>query len=159
MADKIKLLVVDDEIKFLNSVARRLELRGFDVTRAASGQEAIDYANERRFDLAILDLRMPGVDGKQVLKILKEQHDFIEVIIMTGHGSADAAMECMKMGAFTYLPKPYELEKILVVLRQAYAARLEKKYKAIPALMKKLKDIEVEPDSLKAMLAMQALCE
>ena len=159
MADKIKLLVVDDEIKFLNSAARRLELRGFDVTRAAGGQEAIDYANERRFDLAILDLRMPGVDGKQVLKVLKERDDLIEVIIMTGHGSADAAMECMKMGAFTYLPKPYELESILVVLRQAYAARLEKKYQANSILMNKLKDLESEPDSVKAMLAMRALSE
>ena len=159
MADKIKLLVVDDEIKFLDSVSRRLELRGFDVTKASSGQQAVDYAKEGRFDLALLELKMPGVDGKQVLKILKKQHDLIEVIIMTGHGSSAAAVECMKMGAFRYLPKPYELEKILEILRQAYAARLKKKYQSNPKLVEKLNDLESGPNALEALRAMRELVE
>lgn len=157
MVDKIKLLVVDDEIKFLNSVARRLELRGFDVTKAASGREAVDYANEGRFDLALLDLKMPGMDGKKVLEILKKQDDFTEVIIMTGHGSSEAAVECMKMGAFSYLPKPYELEKILEILRQAYAARLKKKNPSDPKLMSKLNDLESGLNALEALRAMREL--
>lgn len=157
MADKIRLLVVDDEIKFLNSVARRLELRGFDVTKAASGQEAIECAKEGRFDLAILDLRMPGVDGKKVLEILKKGHDFIEVIIMTGHGSAEAAADCMKAGAFSYVPKPYEMEKTLEILRRAYAALLKNKHKSEPALVQRLIDIERRTDPLAALQAMREL--
>jgi ActR/RegA family two-component response regulator len=65
MARKIKLLIVDDEVKFLNSLTRRLELRGFEVTKAENGQDALDYANESQFDLAMVDLKMPGVSGKQ----------------------------------------------------------------------------------------------
>jgi DNA-binding NtrC family response regulator len=157
MTDKIKLLVVDDEVKFLNSVAKRLELRGFDVTRAAGGQEAIDYSKKGRFDLALLDLKMPGVDGKKVLEILKKQNDFIEVIIMTGHGSSSMALECMKMGAFSYLPKPYELEKTLEILRQAYAARLKKEYQSDPQMVEKLIDLVGRPDPMEALRSLKEL--
>jgi len=159
MAHKIKLLIVDDEVKFLNSLARRLELRGFEVTRAEKGQDALDYASESRFDLAMVDLKMPGVSGKQVLEILKKTHDFIEVIIMTGHGSAEAAGECMKLGAFSYLPKPYELEKIMETLRQAYAARLKREHHADPELMKRLGELESLSNPLEAVEAMSDLVD
>jgi len=128
MPEKIKLLIVDDEIKFLDSVAQRLELRDFQVTKASSGAQAIEAARTGSFDLALLDLKMPGIDGKQVLEILKKEHKYLEVIILTGHGSLDSAVECTKLGAFSYLPKPYELDKLLEVLKQAYEARLKKKF-------------------------------
>ena len=80
MSDKIKLLIVDDEIKFLDSVARRLEMRDFDVTKASSGELAVEAASSGKFDLALLDLKMPGMDGKQVLEILKKEHKYLEVI-------------------------------------------------------------------------------
>src|SRR4030043_1487675 len=128
MTEKIKLLIVDDEVKFLDSIAKRLEIRDFNVTKATNGQEAIDAAKAGKFDLALLDLKMPGMDGKHVLEILKKEHKFLEVIILTGHGSLDSAVECTKLGAFGYLPKPYELEKLLELLRQAYETRLRKKF-------------------------------
>jgi DNA-binding NtrC family response regulator len=128
MNGKIKILIVDDEIQFLESIARRLELRDFDVTRAASGAQAVRAAREGKFDLALLDLKMPGMDGKQVLEILKKEHKYLEVIILTGHGSVDSAVECTKLGAFGYLPKPYELEKLLDTLKEAYHARMSKKF-------------------------------
>jgi len=128
MDDKIKLLIVDDEVKFLDSIAKRLELRGFDVRKATSGQEALEIVKNTRFDLALLDLKMPGMNGRDVLEALKREHKHLEVIILTGHGSVDSAVECTKLGAFSYLPKPYELEKLLEVLRQAYEARLKKKF-------------------------------
>ena len=159
MAKNIKLLIVDDEVKFLNSLARRLELRGFEVTKAENGQDALDYANESQFDLAMIDLKMPGVGGKQVLEILKKTHDFIEVIIMTGHGSAEAAGECMKLGAFSYMPKPYELEKIMETLRQAYAVRLRSEHHANTELMKKLGEVEKLSNPMKAVQAMSALVD
>ncbi len=128
MADKIKLLICDDEVKFLESIAERLELRGFDVTRATSGQEAVDAARGGKFDLALLDLKMPGMNGIEVLEILKKDHKYLEVIILTGHGSIDSAVESTKLGAFGYLSKPYDLDNLLEVLSDAYQARLKKKF-------------------------------
>jgi DNA-binding NtrC family response regulator len=128
MTDKIRLLIVDDEIKFLNSIAQRLQMRGFEVAKATNGAEAVQAARQGGFDVALLDLKMPGMDGKQVLEILKKEHKYLEVIILTGHGSLESAVECTKLGAFGYLPKPYELEKLLDILQQAYQARLEKKF-------------------------------
>ena len=138
MADKIKLLIVDDEVKFLDSISRRLEMRGFDVTKAVNGQEALEAAREGAFDLALLDLKMPGLNGQQVLRMLKKEHKHLEVIILTGHGSVDSAVECTKLGAFSYLPKPYELEKLLEVLKEAYEARLRKKFQQDDERMKQI---------------------
>jgi len=130
MAEKIRLLIVDDEVKFLNSIAQRLEMRDFEVTKAADGPQAIAAARAGRFDVALLDLKMPGMDGQQVLEILKAEHKYLEVIILTGHGSVNSAVECTKLGAFGYLPKPYELDKLLETLRQAYQTRLMKKFES-----------------------------
>jgi DNA-binding NtrC family response regulator len=141
MSDKIKLLIVDDEVKFLESIAKRLELRGLDVTTASDGRQALDIARTQRFDLALLDLKMPEIDGRQVLEILKKEHDFLEVIILTGHGSVDSAVECTKLGAFDYLPKPYELENLLEVLNKAYQARLKKKFESDQTRLEKIADI------------------
>ena len=138
MSDGIKLLIVDDEIKFLNSIAKRLEMRDFDVTKATNGQEALEIAGREKFDLVLLDLKMPGLNGKQVLEILKREHKFLEVIIITGHGSLDSAVECTRLGAFDYLPKPYELESLLEKLQKAYEARLEKKFKADQERLEKI---------------------
>ncbi|HDS00424.1 MAG TPA: response regulator, partial [candidate division Zixibacteria bacterium] len=120
MGDKIKLLICDDEVKFLDSIAERLELRGFDVTKATSGREAVEAARTGGFDLAILDLKMPGMNGIEVLEVLKKEHKYLEVIILTGHGSIDSAVESTKLGAFSYLSKPYDLDDLLKSLRDAY---------------------------------------
>ena len=128
MEEKIKLLIVDDEVKFLDSIARRLELRDFNVTKAINGKEAVDAARSEKFDLALIDLKMPGMDGRQVLEILKSEHNFLEAIILTGHGSLESAVECTKLGAFGYLPKPYELEQLIEKLKEAYQVRLQRKF-------------------------------
>ena len=128
MEEKIKLLIVDDEVKFLDSIARRLELRDFNVTKATNGQQAVEAARNDKFDLALVDLKMPGMDGRQVLQIIKGEHKFLEAIILTGHGSLESAVDCMKIGAFGYLPKPYELDDLVVKLQEAYQARLQKKF-------------------------------
>lgn len=130
MSNGIKLLIVDDEVQFLESISRRLEMRGFEVSKASSGLEALEAAKVGGFDLAILDLKMPGMDGEEVLETLKREHKHLEVIILTGHGSIDSAVLCTKLGAFGYLSKPYELDKLLEVLRQAYEARLKKKFES-----------------------------
>ena len=125
---KIKLLIVDDEEKFLRTIAERLGLKDFDVTTATEGDRAIKAAKKGKFDVAILDLKMPGMDGMELLQILKKKHKFLEVIILTGFASIDSAVEATKLGAFGYLEKPYNLEKLLQVLKEAYKNRLMKKF-------------------------------
>lgn len=126
--NKINLLFVDDEVKFLTSIASRLELQGFDVTTATNGNEAIDAAEKGLFDVAVLDYQMPGMDGAQVLKILKERHDYIEIIMLTGHATVNSAVECTRLGAFQYLEKPYAFEKLVETIKDAYEARLKRKF-------------------------------
>lgn len=103
-------------------------MRDFDVTTASNGRDAIEAARHQLFDLALLDLKMPGMNGREVLEALKSQHRFLEVIILTGHGSLDSAVECTKLGAFGYLPKPYELDRLIEILKDAYQYRLERKF-------------------------------
>ena len=157
MSDNIKLLIADDEIKFLDSVAKRLELRGFEVTKATSGIEAVEAARSGKFDLALLDLKMPGMNGQEVLEILKSEHKFLEVIILTGHGSVDSAVECTKLGAFSYLPKPYELDNLLEVLQQAYEARLKKKFELDQERMDRLAKLAAGSSPLGILRAMREL--
>jgi DNA-binding NtrC family response regulator len=128
MEHVIRLLIVDDETRFLNAIAQRLTKRGFDVRTAENGPEAIALARSEKFDIALLDLRMPGMDGGEVLRVLKGEHEFLEAIILTGHGSLESAVELTKLGAFSYLPKPYELDKLIDVLKKAYEERLKKKF-------------------------------
>ncbi len=127
MSDKIRLLIVDDEERFLRTLASRLELRDFDVTTASNGDRALELARERVFDLAILDLKMPGLSGEEVLELLKEDHPFIEVVILTGHGSINSAVQCTRAGSYRYLSKPCETDELLGVLKDAYQQRVQRK--------------------------------
>lgn len=135
----IKVLLVDDEVKLLESVSQRLSLRDFEVTTATDGKKAIKAAKGDKFDVAIVDLRMPGMDGTEVLKILKDKHKWLEVIILTGYGSIDSAAECTRLGAFGYLEKPCDFDKLIDVLKQAYTERLKKKFKSD---RKRMEDID-----------------
>ncbi len=145
MENKIQLLIVDDEIDFLDTIANRMEMRGFDVTKASSGQEALDAVKQKKFDIALLDLKMPGLDGFEVLKILSKEHKYIEVIILTAHGSIEAAFDTSKLGAFGFLTKPYDFDELVQVIKDAYERRLKNKFANDPELlellMNKTKDI------------------
>ena len=103
-------------------------MRDFDVTTANEGKIAIKAAKKGKFDVAILDMKIPGMDGMKLLQTLKKKHEFLEVIILTGHGAIDSAVEATKLGAYSYLEKPYDFEKLLEVLKNAYEARLRKKF-------------------------------
>ena len=125
---QIKLLIVDDEVDFLDTIAERLGMRDFDITTASEGKQAIKLAKKGMFDLAILDLRMPGMDGMELLQVLKKKHKFLEVIMLTGHGAIDSAVEATKLGAFSFLQKPCEFERLIEELKNAYETRLRKKF-------------------------------
>ena len=137
---KIKLLIVDDEEDFLNTIAERLGMRDFDIATASEGDLAVKVAKKGKFDVAILDINMPGMDGMELLQILKKKHKFLEVIMLTGHGAIDSAVEATKLGAYAYLEKPYDFENLLDVLKKAYEARLRKKFEHDK---KRMEEIEV----------------
>ena len=126
MSDNIRLLIVDDEVRFLQTLKERLQMRGFDVTAATSGTQAVEAARGTRFDLVLLDLKMPGMDGEEVLRILKEEHPLMEVIILTGHGSIQSAVDCTRAGSYSYLQKPCETDELLEVLKDAYHKRVQR---------------------------------
>ncbi len=157
MSEKIKLLIVDDEIQFLNALAQRLEIRGFHVTKATNGAEALQAAGSEKFDLALLDLKMPGLDGKEVLQLLKKEHKYLEVIILTGHGSLDSAVECTKLGAYGYLPKPYELENLIKILKEAYEERMRKKFQLDQGKMEEIMKIAMGDSPLGIMRRLREL--
>ena len=122
--NKINLLFVDDEEQFLTSMSKRLEARGFHVLAVNRGEKAIEAARTHSVDIALVDLKMPGMNGEETLKALKQEHSWMEIVILTGHGSIDSPVECTQGGAHSYLQKPCDLEQILEVLKEAYKKRV-----------------------------------
>ena len=125
--NKINLLFVDDEERFLESMTRLLEARDFNVTAVNRGEKAIEAARNNPVDIALVDLKMPGIDGEETLRALKKEHQWMEIVILTGHGSIDSAVECTKDGAYSYLQKPCDLEDLLEALKNAYQKRVMNK--------------------------------
>ena len=117
--DRIKLLLVDDEAAYVKILSKRLTKRNFDVTLAFSGIQGIQAARKEDFDVAVLDLKMEDMDGIEVLKIFKKMAPNMEVIMLTGHGSEQAAREGVEFGAFDYLTKPCELEDLIAKINEA----------------------------------------
>lgn len=116
---EIRLLLVDDEVGYLEVLSKRLKKRNLLVTTANSGQQAIQLLRRNDFDVAVVDLKMMDMDGIDVLNILKKMDPDLAVIILTGHGSEQAAREGIEKGAFDYLTKPCDLESLLGVIRSA----------------------------------------
>ena len=155
--NKIKLLMVDDEVKFLESISKRLALKNFDVTAAATGKEAIESAEKGFFDVAVVDFQMPGMDGAQVLRVLKEKHKYLEIIMLTGHATVDSAVECTKLGAFKYLEKPYDFENLVETIQQAYEARLKKKFEHNQKRMDEIQKLSISSSPLGLLRALARL--
>ena len=126
-SDPIRLLLVDDEKDFVNILSKRIKRRHIDVTKAFSGAEAIQALRAQEFDVAVLDLKMEEMDGIETLKVLKIMDPRLAVIMLTGHGSAEAAEQGMRMGAYDYLTKPCELEELVEKIIEAYAHRKQEK--------------------------------
>ena len=122
-SNHIKILLIDDEVAYVNVLSNRLSKRNFYVAKAFSGTEAIQILRRQDFDIAVLDLKMEDMDGIQVLKILKKMDPRIAVIMLTGHGSAEAAREGIEHGAFDYLTKPCELDALITKIYDAYRKR------------------------------------
>ena len=121
----IKVLIVDDEKDFVEMFSMRLESAGEKVCTAYSGKEALDILKDVSIDVVILDIRMPGMDGISTLKHIKSLYPLVEVILLTGHGSTETAVEGMKLGAFDYLMKPADFKDIKAKLEKARARKDE----------------------------------
>ena len=114
----LKILIVDDEPLMRLSMVDALEAVGREVEAAATGTEGVDLVGKRPFDLVITDLRLPGADGVAVLKTCKERHAKTEVIVITAHGSVETAVGAMKLGAFDYITKPFQMDELLLIVER-----------------------------------------
>ncbi|WDP88565.1 MAG: response regulator [Desulfobacter sp.] len=108
----VRILIVDDEKDFVEMFSLRLSNQGENVSTAYSGEEALEVLDRTPVDVVMLDIRMPGMDGIETLKKIKAAHPLVEVILLTGHGSTETAVEGMRSGAFDYLMKPADFEEI-----------------------------------------------
>ena len=115
---ELAILIVDDEPLMRLSMVDALEAVGHDVQAAATGTEGIDLVRKRLFDLVITDLRLPGADGLTVLKATKETHPQTEVVVITAHGSVETAVGAMKLGAFDYITKPFQMDELLLIVER-----------------------------------------
>lgn len=114
-----RLLVVDDEQDLLELLVRRLKRKGFDVDSAGTAEDALELVKKNEYDIGVYDIRLPGMDGIELLKETKKVQPDIEVLILTGHGTIDTAIEAMKVGAFDYITKPYNLSELELTIGKA----------------------------------------
>jgi len=112
------ILLVDDEPLIRLSMVDALEAVGYDVRAAASGTEGLEVLRQKAFDLIITDLRLPGVDGLTVLKATKDKSPETEVVMITAHGSVESAVGAMKLGAFDYITKPFQMDELLLIVER-----------------------------------------
>lgn len=119
----IRLLIVDDEIGYLEVLSKRFRKRKIDVTTASTGQQAIQLLRRHDFDVAVVDLKMTDMDGIEVLKVFKKMDPELAIVILTGHGSEQAAREGIEQGAFDYLTKPCDLQCLLDVVNAAHSQK------------------------------------
>lgn len=121
----IRVLLVDDEENLLEYLSKRLLKQGFSVKATFSGEEAVDAAQEGHYDVAVVDLKMPEMDGVETQKKLKEIQPLLQCIVLTGHGSVETALESGQQDAFQYLLKPVDYDNLVTVIKQAYDKKVE----------------------------------
>jgi DNA-binding NtrC family response regulator len=114
-----KVLLVDDEEDFLETLSSRLEIRGLKVSAVTSGEQAVAEAKQQDYDAIIVDLSMPGIDGLETLKRIKEDNPDAEIIMLTGQASVQSGVEAMKLGAGDFLQKPVELSELMSKIGEA----------------------------------------
>ena len=121
---KAKVLLVDDEEQFLDTLTQRLEIRGLTVEAVTGGEDALDMVGDKKIDAVILDLAMPGIDGIETLRLLKEKQPDLQIIMLTGKATVKSGIEAMKLGATDFLEKPVDLNLLLEKIGEAKNKRL-----------------------------------
>ncbi|MHC1712812.1 MAG: response regulator [Solidesulfovibrio sp.] len=122
---KIKLLLVDDEENFVNTLSERLKMRDVPSKVVYSGEEALEAVQSEVPDVVVLDLRMPGIDGMEVLRKVRKSNPDVRIVILTGHGTEAIEEEVKNLGAFHYHKKPVNIDELLGTVKKAYREKLE----------------------------------
>ena len=117
--DGLRILMVDDEEELVETLVERLQIRGFRAEGVTRGIDAVKRIRDGAFDVVVLDLKMPGLDGLEVIQQLKYHRPELQVILLTGHGSSEDAEKGRNSGAFDYLIKPVDIEELIEIIRKA----------------------------------------
>ncbi len=136
MAEKI--LLVDDEQEYLDTLAERMRNRGMDVETTTSAEVALKQADKVSYDAIVLDLMMPGMDGLQVLRILKKRNPDIQVILLTGYATLSKGIEAIKLGALDFIEKPADIKILTEKIKEAQAQKMMLVEEKMEKKMKKL---------------------
>jgi len=118
------VLIIDDEPEFIDTLGQRMISRGMNVTGTTSGRQAIEAAKKKNFDVAVLDLQMPELDGLETLKILKANKPEMQVILLTGHATVEKGIEAMKLGAMDLLEKPADISVLTDKIHKAQTKKM-----------------------------------
>lgn len=136
--DNIDLLIVDDDDEYRGTVTRRFSRRGYRIAEAANGEAALALAAQRQFHVALVDLVMPGLSGLELLEKLKSGSPECEVVMLTGQGTIETAVEAMKRGAFDFLTKPFPLAELEAAIQKAFEHRqLRKENRQLKAVLQR----------------------
>jgi DNA-binding NtrC family response regulator len=135
---KTRVLIVDDEEEFVQALSERLTIRDYDVTTSLSGEDAIEKLKHYNFDVIILDVAMPGMDGIETLRKIKGLKPLVEVIMLTGHATVSSAVDGMKLGAFDYLMKPCETKELIAKINAAFERKSEQEERIREAKVKEI---------------------
>ncbi|MBI5482300.1 MAG: response regulator [Deltaproteobacteria bacterium] len=146
----IRVLLVDDEAELVEYLTKRLTRKGHSVVGTLSGRDAVAALDGQTFDVAVLDLKMPQMDGLEVLRQAKSCQPFLEVVILTGHGSIESALESGRHQALRFLSKPYEFDDLSRVIEEAAAAKRQHQKAAFLQAMKELATTQLSAQEILA---------
>jgi len=146
--EKIKILLVDDEKEFVETLSERIRMRDQKSDVALNGEEALKRMDDDLPDVVVLDLKMPGIDGMEVLRRIRKAYPNVQVIMLTGHGSDKDEKEARKLGAFEYLQKPVEIDTLMKKIKKAYKQKFESSMMA--ATFAEAGEFDTAKDILKA---------
>ncbi len=121
---KARVLLVDDEKDFIQTLTKRLEVRGLTVSSATRGEDALNLTRQKNFDIVVLDLSMPGMDGLETLKKIKAKDPEVEIVMLSGHGTVKSSAEAIKLGAEDFLEKPVDIQDLLDKIGEAKDKRI-----------------------------------
>ncbi len=140
--ETIRVLLVDDEVEFLDTLLKRMRKRQVEAAGVYSAEDALRYLESSPVDVVVLDVKMPGMDGIDALKAIKERHPLVEVIMLTGHANVEVAIQGMELGAFDYLMKPMDIDELLYKVQDAC-----KKKRLHEKRIQKRKGVEAEEEN------------
>ncbi len=118
--EPFRVLLVDDAVELIDRLVKRMKMRRVDVDGVNSGPDALALLDRKKFDVVVLDVKMPKMDGIETLREIKKRYPIIEVIMLTGHANVEVAIQGMELGAFDYLLKPIKIDQLLYKIQDAY---------------------------------------